>query len=95
MLWTFEDFSDELDISKFDCGTTILNEYLGKYLRMDIKRKAAVPTMAIDSNKTVLGFYTLSSGSVEFKNFPISKKRKIAPYPVPIARIVSDPLTQV
>ena len=50
-------------------------------------RKANVPTLAINPQDEVIGYYTLSSGAVEFTNFPQALKKQIAPYPVPIARI--------
>ncbi|OFZ25203.1 MAG: hypothetical protein A2381_12240 [Bdellovibrionales bacterium RIFOXYB1_FULL_37_110] len=85
--WRFEEYSDQFDTSKFDCGELILNEYLNKYMKQDLKRNASVSVLAVGSNDEVVGFYTLSSGSVQFENFPETLKKKIAPYPVPIARM--------
>lgn len=87
MSWSFVEFSDQYETSNFDCGEVKLNQYLTRYMKQDLKRNAAVPTLAINDHCEVVGFYTLSSGSVQFENFPESLKRKIAPYPVPVARM--------
>lgn len=87
MTWSFVDFDSKYDKSKFDCGEIALNDYLKKQMSQDVARKANVPLLAINSNNEILGYYTLSSGSIDFVNFPASLKKQIAPYPVPIARI--------
>lgn len=87
MIWTFENFDKKFDRAKFDCGEPALNDYLRKQLSQDLDRKANVPTLAVNPQNRVIGYYTLSSGSVEFNSYPATLKKKIAPYPVPIARI--------
>ncbi len=87
MSWKFVDFHKKYDRSQFNCSEPSLNNYLKSQISQDITRKANVSVLAINPQNHVLGFYTLSSGSLEFKNFPPSLKRKIAPYPVPIARL--------
>lgn len=87
MSWAFVKYSDQYETSQFDCGESKLDQYLTRYMKQDLKRNAAVPTLAINDQNEVVGFYTLSSGSVQFENFPESLKRKIAPYPVPVARM--------
>jgi GNAT superfamily N-acetyltransferase len=85
--WVFVDFDSKYDHSKFDCGEPILNDYLRKQMSQDFKRKANVPLLAVNTSNEIIGFYTLSSCSVEFRRFPEKLKKKIAPYPVPVARI--------
>lgn len=87
MSWTFVDFDKKYNRSKFDCSEPALNNYLKNQISRDVERKANVPVLAVNPQNEVIGFYTLSSGSVEFSDFPASLKKKIAPYPVPIARI--------
>lgn len=87
MTWTFVDFNKALDRSKFDCGEPALNDYLKTMISKDVQRKANVPQYAINVNNEVVAFYTLSTGSVEFNNFPTALKNKIAPYPVSVALI--------
>lgn len=87
MIWTFHKFDKKFDRTKFDCGELALNDYLRKQMSQDVDRKANVPTLAVNSQDEVIGYYTLSNGAVEFANFPAILKKQIAPYPVPIARI--------
>jgi ribosomal protein S18 acetylase RimI-like enzyme len=87
MTWVFVDFDKKYNRSKFDCGEPGLNIYLKTQMSQDVIRKANVPVLAVNQQNEVIGFYTLSSGAVEFTNFPEALKKKIAPYPVPIARI--------
>ena len=95
MNWRFVDFNSIYDRTKFDCGIAVLNSYLAQQLSQDVARKANVPILALapgggpvpTAQNQIVGFYTLSMASVEFKNFPPNLKKKIAPYPVPAARI--------
>jgi predicted GNAT family N-acyltransferase len=87
MTWEFVNFNKLYDRTKFDCGSSELNDYLKTKISKDVERRANVPLYAINSKNEVIGFYTLSSGSVQFQNFPEKLKNKIAPYPVSIARI--------
>ena len=94
MDWRLVDFDPIYDRTSFNCGNPILNRYLAQQMSQDVVRKANVPTLAFGPGGAVptvqdqiVGYYTLSMASVEFKNFPASLKKKIAPYPVPVARI--------
>ncbi len=54
----------------FDCGEESLNEFLQKYARQNAKRGLGKTFVAVLPDQTkVCGYYTLSSGSVEFKKF--------------------------
>ena len=72
---------------QFDCGETSLNTYLQQYARQDIKlriNKVFVAT-PIDSERTVMGYYTLSAGSIGDENLLQAQKRRLPNYPVPVA----------
>lgn len=72
---------------QFDCGETSLNTYLQQYARQNIKlriNKVFVAT-PIDSARTVMGYYTLSAGSIGVENLPQAQKRRLPNYPVPVA----------
>ncbi len=95
MNWRLVNFDPIYDRTRFDCGIPILNNYLARQMSQDVARKANVPLLALapaggpvpTTQDQIVGFYTLSMAAVEFKNFPEYLKRKIAPYPVPAARI--------
>jgi predicted GNAT family N-acyltransferase len=75
-------------VSSFDCGEPALNEYLQRYALKNSKKGIARTFVAVRSgNKEVLGFYTLSAGSMSFQNLPPEASKGLPKYPVPIARI--------
>ncbi|MGI9056565.1 MAG: GNAT family N-acetyltransferase [Pyrinomonadaceae bacterium] len=68
----------------FDCGEESLNEFLKKFARQNDKRGLGKTFVLIEEGKTeVLGYYTLSSGSVTFDEVPENLPR----YPIPVAHI--------
>ncbi|CAN5727680.1 GNAT family N-acetyltransferase [soil metagenome] len=68
----------------FDCGEESLNEFLKKFARQNDKRSLGKTFVLIEEGKTeVLGYYTLSSGSVTFDEVPENLPR----YPIPVAHI--------
>ncbi len=87
MSWQYESYDSKCKKIAFDCGVQALNDYLNKQMSQDLKRKACVPTLAVNSSDEVVGYYTLSAGEIHFANFPANLKKRIVPYPVPIARV--------
>lgn len=87
MSWQYVSYDSNYIKSNFDCGVKPLSDYLQKHISQDIKRKACASTLAINSQREIIGYYTLSAGEIHFDNFPSSLKKKIAPYPVSVARI--------
>jgi GNAT superfamily N-acetyltransferase len=55
--------------NKFSCGKSALDNYLYKQASQDIKRKLSVCFILPDINN-IIGFYTLSNGSLPQKNLP-------------------------
>lgn len=71
------------DRSEFDCGTEILNRYLQKYAGQDQRKRYAVCFVAIeDESGKVVGFYTLSSDSIDFDRLPDAIAKRLPRYPV-------------
>ena len=71
----------------FDCGETSLNSYLQLYARQNIKHRINRVFIAtpIDSEKKIVGYYTLSAGSISVDDLPQEQKRRLPQYPVPVA----------
>jgi GNAT superfamily N-acetyltransferase len=71
----------------FDCGESSLNTYLQKYARQNIKNRINKVFVAtpINSTKTIMGYYTLSAGSIDVEDLPPTHKRRLPNYPVPVA----------
>jgi GNAT superfamily N-acetyltransferase len=77
------------DRNQFDCGEMALNNYLkelaGQHAKNHIS-KTFVITAQTDTTK-VLGYYSLSAGSVTFEHLPTKWQKKLPRYPIPIARL--------
>ena len=61
---------------EFDCGEPSLTTYLQQYARQNIKHRINKVFVAtpIDSATTIMGYYTLSAGSINVADLPISLK---------------------
>ncbi len=68
----------------FDCGEESLNEFLQKYARQNSTKGFGRTFVAVlPGEAEVLGYYTLSSGSVSFEIVP----EKLPRYPIPTAHL--------
>lgn len=68
-----------LSKQKFSCGKPLLDEYLHKQAKQDIRRKLSACFVLTDRNQNIKGFYTLSAGSIPSNVLPISIKKKMPP----------------
>jgi GNAT superfamily N-acetyltransferase len=73
----------------FQCGVEALDRYLKKQARQDIKRRISRVFAAtkLDNPNTVIGYYTLSTLSIELNQLPEKLARKLPKHPVPAALI--------
>ncbi|MCQ8115833.1 GNAT family N-acetyltransferase [Methylomonas rosea] len=71
----------------FDCGDSSLNTYLQQYARQNVKHRLNKVFVATDISapQTILGYYTLSAGSVRADDLPPEHKNRLPNYPVPVA----------
>lgn len=74
---------------QFDCGVESLNHYLKQQATQDQKRNIARPFVLIkEGSQEVLGYYTLSSGSISLSDIPESERKRLPNYPlVPVILI--------
>lgn len=70
------------DIEAFDCGEQVLNNWLKKRALKN-ENTGASRTFVVCIKNRVMGYYTLSTGSVMHKEAP-SKVRRNMPDPVPV-----------
>lgn len=70
----------------FSCGRVELDEYLKRFAKGNHK-KGIGKTFVLKEYHSVVGYYTISMGSIEFSNVPDEKKNGLPKYPIPIARI--------
>jgi ribosomal protein S18 acetylase RimI-like enzyme len=77
------------DRTGFQCGIEALDRYLKKQAKQDIKRRISRVFVARkpDNPKTVIGYYTLSTLSIELNQLPEKLARKLPRHPVPAALI--------
>src|SRR5689334_7399032 len=71
---------------KFSCGKPLLDTYLHKQAKQDVKRKLSACFILPDQENNVKGYYTLSSASIERRFLPeeIIKKLPSSYYDLPV-----------
>ncbi|MDJ0808170.1 MAG: GNAT family N-acetyltransferase [Gammaproteobacteria bacterium] len=74
------------DRKSFDCGEPSLNEYLYRYASQDIRRRVNRVFVASppEAPRQVIGYYSLSAGSLDATVLPESYRRRLPKYPVPV-----------
>lgn len=89
MAFVFSEISKKHDRNRFDCEIEPLNDYLKKFARQNHENDISLTIVATDEDdsKTVLGYYSVSSGEVAFDDLPAGISKKLPKYPVPIMRI--------
>lgn len=77
------------DRASFYSGVEMLDDYLHKRAKQDVRRHITRVFVAAetDSPKQVVGYYTLSSLSIELNHLPEKLSRKLPKHPVPAALI--------
>lgn len=71
------------DFERFDCGVPHLTEFLSKRMHREAGKRVLVPYLCVHTGdrdqKVVLGYFTLSSGSIE-RDCLTARPRKEVPY---------------
>ena len=77
------------DRKTFDCGEPTLNQYLHRYANQDIKRRVSRVFVASpsDMREQVIGYYSLSAGSLDATDLPEEHRRRLPGYPVPVVML--------
>lgn len=73
----------------FYCGVEMLDHYLQRQAGQDVKRHISRVFIAAETDhpKKVVGYYTLSSLSIELNQLPEELSRKLPKYPIPAVLI--------
>jgi hypothetical protein len=89
LVWEEAPLAKHHDRAGFDCGDVDLNVYLQRYARQNHESGGAKCFVAAPADMLgrVLGFYTLSPGSLEYSRTPALVKKGLARYDVPIFRL--------
>jgi GNAT superfamily N-acetyltransferase len=87
--WREEPIGRHHNRKSLDCGAADLNEYLARYARQNHESGGAKTLVAVSSAEParILGFYSISPGSIEFARVPVNLTRKPGRYEVPIFRL--------
>jgi len=72
----------EHDVSKFDCGEPVLNDWLRRRALQNQQSGASSTYVVLDKMR-VVGYYSLAAGSVARETAP-GRVRRNAPDPVPV-----------
>jgi len=76
----------EHDRKAFRCGEPLLDEYLHRYAGQDIRRRVnrVFVAVAADESRHIVGYYSLSAGSLTAEALPDAYRRRLPRYPVPV-----------
>lgn len=87
--WREDDIGRHHDRKNFDCGSAALNEYLTRYARQNHEFGGAKTFVAVSpaAPSRVLGYYSISPGSIEFTRVPAALTRGLGRYEVPVFRL--------
>lgn len=71
----------------FHCGVASLDDYIQKQARQDVKRRFSRVFVAttVEQPDSIVGYYTLSTLSIELSQLPQALARKLPRHPVPAA----------
>lgn len=75
------------DKSGFHCGVASLDDYIQKPARQEVKRRVSRVFVAttVEQSNSIVGYYTLSTLSIELSQLPLALARKLPRHPVPVA----------
>ena len=63
----------------FQCGNQLLDRYLHKQAKQDVKRKLSACFILADESEEIKGYYTLSNAGISRKDLPEEWQKKLPP----------------
>ncbi len=81
----FEKLTRGHNRKKFDCGEQSLNDYIRRFARQNAKKNLGETYVLINNSKDIIGFYSISTASLEFDAYPENKG--LPKYAIPSALI--------
>lgn len=75
--------------NSFSCGVPSLDHYLHKQATQDMRRNISVSYVLVDTiNGCVVGYFTLSSTTIQLCNLPDDASKKLPQYPLIPATLI-------
>lgn len=87
-----EKLREDHDLSRFDCGVPSLNDWLQRYALMN-QRNDSAQTYVVCRSSFVVGYYSLTAGSVSPEEAPARVAKGLAKHPIGVillARLAVD-----
>jgi GNAT superfamily N-acetyltransferase len=84
--------TEQHDISRFGCGKPALNQYLKKYALINQQNEISRSYVTTRDDR-VVGYYTLTFGSISHEDATNKKNEALPQYPIPVmllARLAVD-----
>ncbi len=83
--WNFLSIDRKYQRDHFNCGNSILDDYLKRYARQNHEGGIAKTFVAVDRVELsrIDGFYTVSASDIEFESLPELTRKKVPAYPIP------------
>lgn len=87
--WREEAIARSHDRKRFDCGEPVLNEYLVRFARQNHEGGGSKTLVGVspDAPETILGYYSLSSASLDYARTPEVLRCGLGRYDVPVFRL--------
>ncbi len=74
------------DCEVFDCGNSVLNEWLRRYAMLN-QRANAAKTFVLCLDDRVIAYYTLTVGAVDFTDASERVRKGLARHPIPVMKL--------
>ena len=75
------------NLSSFDCGVVELNQFLKQYAKQNQFRHYIGTTYVAVSEDAVLGYLSVSAGSIRIEQYSAKYSKKLPKYPLSILRL--------
>jgi GNAT superfamily N-acetyltransferase len=86
--WTIERLTASHDITAFDCGEPTLNSYLQRHAISNARAGLGRTFVAVEEHHSqVAGYFTVSTGSVNFDAVPDHARKRLPRYPIPTVHV--------
>jgi GNAT superfamily N-acetyltransferase len=88
MAWHLQQLDASADVAEFGCGENSLDHFLRKYALGNDRAGLGRTFVALAPGEAgVVGFYTISTGSVRFDMVPAHLEKRLPNYPIPTVHI--------